>query len=351
MHTMNKIGVLLVNLGTPDSPMPEDVRKYLIEFLTDERVIDSPWLKRQFLVRRIIVPRRYLDSAANYARIWTLEGSPLKIYSNKVKKLLQTSLGEDFQVEIAMRYQNPSIKETLKKFKGCSQLIIVPLFPQYASATTGSIHQRVMEELSKWLSIPEVRFINSYPTQPEMIAAFCSRAREYNLENYDHFVFSFHGLPESQIRKSDDHDYCLKERDCCSNICAKNKNCYSAQCHATTKAIAEQLGIGRELYTICFQSRLGKEPWLRPYASDVIEELAHQGKKNVLVFSPAFVCDCLETIDEIGREYRKEFTQRGGERFDLVQGLNDHPLWIEALRNLVTQSDKIVPVPLNVSAP
>jgi ferrochelatase len=341
MHRMNKIGVLLVNLGTPDSPMPDDVRKYLIEFLTDGRVIDVSWLKRQFLVRRIIVPKRYKDSAANYARIWTLEGSPLKIHSNKVKKLLQKSLGDDYQVELAMRYQSPSIADTLKKLKSCHQLIIVPLFPQYASATTGSIHQRVMEEVSKWETIPEMRFVHSYPAQPQMISAFCARAREYNLENYDHFVFSFHGLPESQIEKSDNHNYCLKEKDCCSNICPKNKTCYSAQCHATARAIAEQLGISHELYTICFQSRLGKQPWLRPYASDIIEELAESGKKSVLVFSPAFVCDCLETIDEIGREYHKEFTERGGERFDLVPGLNDHPLWIEALQSIITEnSDK-----------
>lgn len=331
---MNIIGVLLVNLGTPDSADPADVRKYLIEFLTDGRVIDFPWLKRQILVRGVIVPKRYKDSAANYARIWTPEGSPIKIYGNKVKSLLQESLGEAYQVELAMRYQNPSIKDTLKKFKGISELVVIPLFPQYASATTGSVHQKVMEELLQWQTIPEVRFVNSYPTQPEMIAAFCARAREFRLEDYDHFIFSFHGLPESQIHKADNHDYCLKNKNCCSKICSKNQNCYSAQCHATAKAIADQLGI--KFYTICFQSRLGKQPWLRPYAFDVIEQLAHEGKKSILVFSPAFVCDCLETIDEIGREYRQEFLSKGGKRFDLVPGLNDHSLWIEALRNLIS---------------
>ncbi len=337
---MSKIGVLLVNLGTPDSATPKDVRKYLTEFLTDERVIDYPWLKRQILVRGIIVPNRYKESAKNYARIWTAEGSPLKIYGIKVRALLQESLGDAFQVELAMRYQNPSIACTLDQMKNCSQLTVIPLFPQYASATTGSVYQKVMEELSSWKTLPEVRFVNNYPIQPQMIAAFCARAREVDLENYDHFMFSFHGLPERQIYSADSQNYCLKEANCCAKICSKNLNCYSAHCHATAKAIAEQLGIDQKLFTICFQSRLGKEPWLRPYTSDVIEELAHKGKKNILVFSPAFVCDCLETIDEIGREYRNEFLKLGGNKFDLVQGLNEHPLWIEALKNIVLQKEE-----------
>jgi ferrochelatase len=339
---MNKIGVLLVNLGTPDSTKPEDVRKYLIEFLTDPRVIDFSWLKRQILVRGLIVPNRYKDSAKNYARVWTEEGSPLRTHSNKVRELLQNELGQAYQVELAMRYQYPSIGDTLNKMRNCSELIVIPLFPQYASATSGSVNQKVMEEISKWLTIPEIRFVNSYPTHPQMIAAFCARAREYNLEDYDHYIFSFHGLPERQLKKADAHNHCLKTDNCCSKMCPKNQNCYSAQCHSTAQAIYGQLGIDKELCTICFQSRLGKEPWLRPYTSDVIEELLHQGKKNVLVFSPAFVCDCLETIDEIGREYHEEFTKNGGERFDLVKGLNDHPLWIEALMNIVNSEKKIL---------
>ncbi len=326
-------GVLLVNLGTPDSQKPEDVKKYLIQFLTDGRVIDIPWLKRQFLVRRIIVPRRYRESASNYARIWTEEGSPLLIYGNRVKALLQQSLGDDFQVELGMRYQNPSIESALLSLKHCPELIVVPLFPQYSSATTGSVHQEVMRVLAQWNRIPETQLINSYPTHPKMIEAFCNRAADFVLDDYDHILFSFHGLPEKQLRKADPFNHCLQTADCCKTMDANNRQCYSAQCYATAQAIVSQLNIHN--YTVCFQSRLGKDPWIKPYASDVIEELAGNGAKKLLVFSPAFVCDCLETIDEIANEYQAEFRGYGGEVLDLVPGLNDHPLWIDTLKSLI----------------
>ncbi len=336
MKFVNRIGVLIVNLGTPDSHQPTDVKKYLIEFLTDERVIDLPWFKRQVLVRGVIVPKRYKESAKNYARIWTEKGSPLKVYGELVKNLLQVSLGERFQVELAMRYQSPSIEMGLNRLKGCSELVIIPLFPQYASATTGSIHQKVMKVISGWKTIPEMHFVNSYPVQNQMIEAFCQRSKEFDLQNYDHVVLSFHGLPEKHIRNSDEHQSCLKI-DCCKSLCDKNKLCYSAQCYATAYAIAKSLNLSKDKLTISFQSRLGKDPWLKPYTSDTLKSLLENGIKKVLVFCPAFVCDCLETLDEIGNEYRQEFLNHGGEILDLVPGINEHPLWIEALKSIVLE--------------
>lgn len=311
------------------------MKKYLTQFLTDGRVIDLPWLKRQILVRGVIVPKRYKESAQNYSRIWTDEGSPLLYHGHRVKTLLQQSLGSDFQVELGMRYQNPSIENALNALKNCPELIVIPLFPQYASATTGSVHQEVMRVIGQWNRIPETQLVNSYPTHPKMIEAFCSQASAFDLKSYDHILFSFHGLPEKQLLKADCNNHCLQSTDCCVSITSKNRQCYSAQCHATAQAIVKRLAIPHDHYTICFQSRLGKDPWIKPYASDVIEELAKKHMKKLLVFSPAFVCDCLETIDEIANEYLAEFKGFGGDSLDLVPGLNDHPLWIEALSSLV----------------
>ena len=334
----DKTAVLLVNLGTPNSQKPKDVKKYLLEFLTDPRVIDLPFIQRQLLVRGLIVPRRYKESAKNYSRIWSKDGSPLLLYGQQVKQSLQETLGHKYLVELAMRYQSPSIKNVLKRLQRCPKLIVVPLFPQYASATTGSVHQEVMKYICKWSVITETKFINSYPTQNNMIKAFCARAKTFDLKAYDHILFSFHGLPEKQLVKSDLNNHCLKEKTCCQTLCEKNLLCYSAQCHATADAIADSLNLEKDNYTICFQSRLGKDPWIKPYASNIIEEQAKKGSKKLLVLSPAFVCDCLETIDEIANEYFEEFKELGGETLDLVPGLNNHPSWIQALKDLVVEN-------------
>ena len=334
----DQTGVLLVNLGTPRSYQGRDVKRYLNEFLTDGRVITLPWLQRQLLVRGLIVPRRYKESAEQYKEVWTDEGSPLLVYGKQVKKALKDSLGEDFEVELAMRYQEPSIGAGLDKLrkKNCRQLIVLPLFPQYASATTGSVHQAVMDKVRTWTTVPDLQFISAYPDQEQMIAAFCARIREKNLEDYEHLVLSFHGLPESQIRTADCSGRCLTET-CCNEYQSDNRFCYRAQCFATARAIVNNLGLESDAYSVCFQSRLGKDPWIQPYANDVIENLADKGLKRILVASPAFICDCLETIFEIGMEYNKEFQDRGGEQLDLVEGLNDHPLWIEALSSMIIQ--------------
>lgn len=311
-------GVLLVNLGTPASPRPKDVYRYLIEFLTDGRVIDEPWLKRQLLVRGLIVPFRYRQSAASYEAIWTEQGSPLMVYGKEVKKLLQQKLGGSFHVELAMRYQEPSLDSGIQALlsKQISHLIVLPLFPQYASATTGSVHQRVMELLSRERVIPKVTLINNYPDQPKMVDAFAAASATKNWQTYDHVLFSFHGLPERQLISG-------------------SRFCYSAQCRQTALAIVDKLKIPEGKYTICYQSRLGKQPWIQPYTSDCIKQRAEKGDKKLLVFCPSFVCDCLETIHEIGIEYAEEFKEYGGEHLHLVEGLNSHPAWIDALENIV----------------
>lgn len=338
---MKKTGILLVNLGTPLSPHPKDVKNYLIEFLTDGRVIDIPWLKRQFLVRCCIVPRRYEISAKAYEAIWTPEGSPLLFNSMRVMQALQVSLDCSYHVELGMRYQHPSLELALDKLfeQEISKLVVLPLFPQYASATTGSVHEKIMSLLQRRLSIPKVTFIDSFYDHPGLVEAFCSIGKEQTIGSYDHILFSFHGLPERQIKKCDQERsnsaYCLTEEDCCRKSIMQNKNCYKAQCYHTAQAIATRLQLSKDQYSVCFQSRLGSEPWLTPSASEVIMERARIGNKRLLVFSPSFVCDCLETLYEIEIEYRHQFCQAGGEQLTLVKSLNDHPIWIKALKNII----------------
>lgn len=332
-----KTGVLLVNLGTPKSPKPKDVFRYLNEFLTDPRVIDIPFIPRNLLVRALIVPRRYKTSAKSYEHIWTKEGPPLLVYGNQVKETLQGALGDQFIVDMAMRYQHPSIKEVLKRLEtlSLSKLIIIPLFPQYASATTGSIYEEVFKCLSKWNVFPEIKMINDFYDHPTIIKAFCSIAKDMGFESYDHILMSFHGLPERHLKKADKHSHCLQCNRCCENLSEKNKRCYSAQCYATAKAIAKELNLSPTDYTVCFQSRLGKDPWISPFTSNIIKELPGQGYKKVLVMCPAFVSDCLETLYEISIEYQEEFHRYGGEALTLMKGLNNHPLWIQTLKELI----------------
>ncbi|PRY54553.1 ferrochelatase [Arcticibacter pallidicorallinus] len=338
---MSKQGVLLVNLGTPDSPSVKDVRRYLDEFLMDERVIDISQLGRTLLVKGIIVPFRGPKSAKTYQKIWTDKGSPLMYYSEIMRDELQNRLGGGYQVELGMRYQNPSIESALNKLKegGVKNIRVIALFPQYASATTGSVHQKVMEIVSKWQAIPDISFINSFHNDPDMISVFAENGRKHDLETYDHYLFSFHGLPQRQLIKGDDSKkHCLQSSDCCSVLTDTNKFCYSAQCHDTARLIAESLNIPRDKYTVTFQSRLGKEPWAQPYTSEVVHNLAKNGTKRLLVFSPAFVADCLETIYEIAEEYDLEFKELGGEKVQLVESLNTHPVWIGVLEKLATQT-------------
>lgn len=335
----SKTGVLIVNLGTPNSPSTQDVRVYLREFLMDGRVVDIPFFARWMLVNLIIAPFRAPKSAKAYQKVWTSEGSPLMVYGKRLEQALQSALGKDYDVVLAMRYQQPSIKEGIQKLrsKGYTQWIVLPLFPQYASATTGSVMEEVMREVSKLQIIPEIRLISNYFDHPLMINAFAAIAKKYlDKEQYDHILFSYHGLPERQIRKGDSSQQCLKEGvDCCASIHAGNYYCYRAQCYATTRLIAEQLGLSKEQYTVMFQSRLGKNPWIRPYADDVIEEMAKQGKKKILCMVPSFVADCLETIEEVGEEYKEAFLHAGGTHWQFVESLNVHPIWVSCVKDLI----------------
>lgn len=335
-----KIGVLLINLGTPDSYKTGDVRKYLRQFLMDGRVIDISPVGRFFLVNGIIAPFRAPKSAKIYKEVWTEEGSPLLVISEKLTARVQETLGEDYQVELAMRYQSPSIASVLERFKGkaLKKLVVLPLFPQYAGASSGSAHQEVMRILSRWQVIPDVEFINSFHDHPGYINTFVEIGKSYKPEEYDHVLFSYHGVPIRQLVKADENNHCQQSADCCKTLCENNFYCYSAQCYDTTYKLVEQLGIPEDKYTVCFQSRLGKTPWIGPFTPDVIEDLAKKGVKRILAFSPAFVADCLETLIEIGVEYQEEFEEMGGEKVQLVESLNTHPMWVDTVADMVRQS-------------
>jgi protoporphyrin/coproporphyrin ferrochelatase len=336
---MSKKGILLVNLGTPDSPETKDIRKYLNEFLMDPRVIDINPVSRALLVKSIIVPFRSPKTSRLYKKIWSDEtGSPLLHYSKLQHKLLQERLGDDYQVELAMRYQSPSIESALSRLKASlvESILVIPLFPQYASASTGSVYEKVMGLAGKWQTTPPISFINSFHDNELMIATFADNARKYQPETYDHILFSFHGLPQRQLIKCDHTgNYCLKIDGCCNTLNDTNKFCYSGQSHHTAQLIAEKAGIPREKYTVCFQSRLGNDPWVQPYTSEVVARLAKEGKKRLLVFCPAFVADCLETVYEVTEEYGAEFRALGGHHVQLVESLNDSPMWIDALEKMV----------------
>lgn len=332
-----KTGVLIVNLGTPDAPTRSAVYRYLKQFLLDPRVIDINALARNLLVRGIIAPFRSGKSAKAYRSLWTANGSPLKLYGERLTAQIQEILGQDFVVELGMRYQNPSIASAIERLMAqkVKKIVVFTLFPQYASATVGSVHEEVMRVLSRRQNIPELDFISSYPVWAPMIGLYADNARAFPLESYDHILFSYHGLPQRQLRKADDFKHCLQQADCCQTLTEVNQWCYSAQCHATTRAIAAELQLPAERYTVCFQSRLGRDPWTQPYTVRVIEALAKSGAKRILVFCPAFTADCLETIIEIGEEYKEDFEKWGGEHLDLVPSLNDRPEWAAALGAMI----------------
>jgi ferrochelatase len=331
-------GILIVNLGTPDAPSRGAVYRYLKQFLLDPRVIDINAIARNLLVRGIIAPFRSGQSAKAYQLLWTDKGSPLKIYGESLVKGVQEELGGEYMVELAMRYQSPSIESALDRFRKARvhNIKVFTLFPHYASASTGSVHEEVMRILSKRQVIPTVEFISDYPTYAPMIDVFVKHARQFDLSSYDHILFSYHGIPQRHLRKADDCNHCLQSADCCQTLTDVNQFCYSAQCYATTKALVERLGLRKDQYTVSFQSRLGRDPWTQPYTIRTLESLAKEkGAKRLLVFCPAFTADCLETIVEIGIEYKEEFVHWGGEHVDLVPSLNDDPDWVKAVADMV----------------
>jgi ferrochelatase len=331
-----KTAILLLNLGTPDSPEKGDVRKYLTQFLNDERVIDIPWLSRTLLVNGIIVPFRSGNSSKLYKAIWDPKtGSPLLKHSLDLQKKLQMAVGNDIKVELAMRYQSPSMDSVLERMKkeGYHKIIVFPLFPQYASSSTGSALQRFMEIVSKWWVIPELKIISQYYDNEAYINCIVNRGKQHDISTYDHVIFSYHGLPERQVDKVYQDGSLCKDHHCEIELDESNYYCYKAGCYQTTKALVDKLNIPAGKYTLSFQSRLD-DKWLKPFSDKVVEELAKKGAKRVLVFSPAFTADCLETIYEIGTEYQEIFHKHGGEKIQLVESLNSGGDWVEAIKNL-----------------
>ena len=331
-----KKAVLLMNLGTPDSTATKDVRKYLREFLMDWRVIDIPAIPRWLLVNLIIATFRAPKSAAEYKKVWTEKGSPLLYLGEELRDLLQAALGDDYHVRLGMRYQNPGITDAMAPFKnkGYEEILVIPMYPQYASATTGSTIEAVNKEIEEWQIIPKMTYISNFVQDPNFVNAWVEVAKKYMEENWDHFLFSYHGLPERQIKKGSTDNYCQLGK-CCDSYHQKNHFCYRAQCFETTRQLAAGLGIPEEKYSVCFQSRLGKDPWIQPYIDDKVKELPEAGNKRVLAFSPAFVTDCLETNIEIGEEYKEQFEENGGEHWQLVESLNTHEAWVHCLKEMV----------------
>lgn len=338
---MKKKGVLLINLGTPDSPSVKDVRKYLREFLMDKFVIDLPFLSRWMLVHLIIAPFRGPKSAKIYKKLWNENGSPLKYFGYRLKELTQVKLGEDYSVELAMRYQIPSIESVLKQFRNqqISEIIVLPLYPQFASSTTLSSISKVEEELKKINYSPQVKWINNFLTNPKFIQAFSENGNiHWKTGKYQKILFSYHGVPERHIMNDCQNGYCKLNESCCSSYNHNNQLCYRAQCFETSRLIALEMGLTNEQYIVAFQSRLetrSRDPWLKPYADLIIADLPKDGIKNVLAFSPSFVADCLETTIEVGVEFKEIFHENGGEKWQLVESLNESPTWVETIVDLI----------------
>jgi ferrochelatase len=329
-------GVLLVNLGSPDSPSVPHVRRYLREFLMDGRVLDVPWLTRFFIVYFAILPRRPIQSSHAYQTIWTMEGSPLIVTSQNVHKKLQPRF--QIPIELAMRYQNPSIELGLHQLSqaGVIDLLVIPLFPHYAMSSYESAVERVKEIAAKLPTKMELRFQPPFYADPDYISAMAANAEPFLRRDFDHLLFSFHGVPERQIRKSDTTGcHCLNQPNCCEVNSPAHATCYRAQSLKTMWAMVQSLGLSRDKFSFAFQSRLGRHPWLRPYTDLELIRFAQEGKKKMLVICPSFVSDCLETLEEIQIRGRESFVEAGGSELTLIPCLNEHPLWIESLQKMI----------------
>ncbi len=347
-YNNSRCGVLLVNIGTPDAPRTREVRKYLRQFLSDPRVLDISPIVRAFVLNLMILPFRPAKSASAYRIIWTDKGSPILVCGKEFARTIQRRLDEKFPdrfvVKLAMRYGSHSIEQAMDEFQsaGIGTIRVFPLYPQYASATVGSTMEEVFRVASKFWNVPNITTLPLFYDHPKFIKSFADVAREnIDVEGFDHFLFSFHGLPERHIIKSDlSHGkYCLAEKDCCTRISATNSFCYRAHCFATAKLISQELGLSNTRYTVSFQSRLGRDPWLKPYTDVLLKTLPKKGIKRLAIFSPAFVADCLETIEELGIRGAKDFSAAGGEKCVLVPSLNLHPTWIETAVELIIASD------------
>lgn len=330
-------GLLLINLGTPDEPTTPAVRRYLREFLGDPRVLDINAVGRAALLHLVILPRRPKLSARAYRAIWDPErGSPLLYHSQDLAAGVADRLGAPWRVELAMRYGSPSIERGLAALEraGVDRVVVLPLFPQYASSSTGTAVSRVMELAQARWNVPALDFVPAFYDDPGFLTAFERVAAPVLAEAApDHVLFSYHGLPVRQIVKTDAAGtHCFQSPTCCETLA--NPHCYRAQCFATTRALAARLGLPAERHTVCFQSRLGRTPWIEPFTDVELERLAQAGVKRLAVLCPAFVADCLETIEEIGIRAREQWKAAGGEELVLVPSLNATPAWIDAVSAL-----------------
>ena len=346
-------GLLLLNLGTPDGPDTTSVRRYLREFLGDPRVIDMNPVGRALLLNLIILPFRPAKSAHAYRSIWTERGSPLLFHSVDLAQAVADRLGERWHIELAMRYGAPSIAQAMVGFQRADvdRIVVMPLFPQYATSSTGTAVARVMDLAGKNWNVPSVTVVPAFHDEPAFLDAFAGVARPVLAEaRPDHVLFSFHGLPERQIAKSDPNGTgCLAESfTCCDR--AANPACYRAQCVATARGLAKRLGLEASAFTVCFQSRLGRIPWITPHTDAEVDRLAKRGVKRVAVMCPAFVADCLETLEEIGMRARDQFKAAGGEELVLVPSLNSEPAWVEAVCTLARRHAAAV-APSSVKLP
>ena len=333
---MNKPALLIVNLGTPDSPSYYDVFKYLREFLMDGRVIDVPAFFRFILVTLIICPFRSFSSGKIYKQLWNLSDGESPLLKNTRELTNQLNKAQEkFNVFYAMRYQTPSIKNILSEIKKTNptDVIVFPLFPHYASATSGSVYAEITKQLSKEWVIPNFNFISQYYDHPAFIQAWVKTAENYDIGDYDKILFSYHGLPKSQVNKVYDDMQC-DGKNCEHEISDVNYYCYKATVYETSKLIAEKLNIPKDKYEVSFQSRLTNN-WLEPFSDEVLKSYPAKGIKKVLVFSPAFTADCLETIIEIGHEYKELFEESGGQKLDYVESLNFSDAWVQAIIEIV----------------
>jgi len=326
-------GIVLMNLGSPDSTEVSDVSRYLRQFLMDERVIDYPYLLRTLLVKGLIVPLRAPKSAAAYKTIWTKEGSPLVVLTKQLQQSLQQQITEP--VAIGMRYGNPSpeeaFEELLRKEPLLEEVILIPLYPHYAMSSYETAVAYAMDIYAKKNYKFTVKTIKPFFEDEYYIQAMAANMQPYLENDYDHILFSYHGIPERHIRKSDTTgNHCLKTADCCNIASPAHAHCYRHQVFTTTKKLVQQLRIPENKYSISFQSRLGKG-WLEPFTDIRLEELPKEGIKKLLVICPAFVSDCLETLEEIDERGKEAFLGAGGERFTMIPCLNTHPLWVKAI--------------------
>jgi ferrochelatase len=343
-----RVGLLLINLGTPDAPRPREVRRYLREFLSDPRVLDIPGPLRFLLLELVILPRRPRASAEAYRKIWSPEGSPLLVHGRALAEKVQARLGDAVQVELAMRYGNPSIAGALDRFTaaGVSRLVVFPLYPQYSSAATGSSIERVLQLAAGRWNTPYVQVIPPFYDHPAYVEARAEVARPFLDPVPERVFLSFHGLPERQIRKSDPSGgHCLVRPDCCARVGPANRHCYRAQCHAAARLLAERLGVPEERRIVCFQSRLGRSPWLTPQTEEVLAAEARKGVRRAVII-PAFVTDCLETLEELAIRGVEVWRENGGETLRVVPALNAGDRFAEAVVEIASEgSTWISPLP------